>query len=370
MNVFSRISAALSILFLAGCATVGRDKPPTLASAAAPAWSARAVNDEMIVAVSSVRQSVQILSTSAALVGAGVDAVVNARLKAAVLKVLGDYDAGAVFDQKIEARLNESRPGLVRVAPLQSTAGFDSERDAQAARRAALAKRGHDALMDLEMTYGLFGYEGMLVAKLNGYLTLLPDNKVLWRNSIVVSPEPILTSDKLSDPTKRLGPNLSSPRLTVEKEAIDKWTRDGGQMIRTRFESAADGAISAMLCDLGLADEPAGHYYLGKLAMNRKKFKLAEEHFQKALAIDPRYIEALNGRAVNLAHNKQIDDAIGLERKLVESAPDYAPGWLNLAWFYAIGKKDAAAAKPCYEKALELGAAPEKKLEKAINNRT
>ncbi|MCX5769916.1 MAG: tetratricopeptide repeat protein [Candidatus Hydrogenedentes bacterium] len=368
--MFSKISAALSIMLLAGCATVGRDRPPTLASAEAPAWSARTVNDEMIVAVSSVRQSVQILSSSVALVGAGVDAVVNARLKAAVLNVLGDYDAGALFDKKLEARLIESRPGLARVAPLQSTAGFNSERDAQASRRAALAKKGHDALLDLEMTYGLFGYEGTLVAKLDGNLTWLPDNNVLWRKSIVVSAEPILAGDKLSDPTKRLGPNLSSPRLTVEKDAVEQWTRDGGQTIRARFESAADGAISAMLVDLGLADESAGHYYLGKLAMNRKKFKLADEHFQKALAIDPGYIDALNGRAVNLAHNKQIDDAISLEKKLVESAPDYATGWLNLAWFYAIDKKDAAAAKPYYEKALELGAAPEKKLEKAINSKS
>ena len=366
MKVSSRISAALSIVILAGCATVGGDRPPTLASAKAPAWSARAVNDEIIVAVSSVRQSVQILSSSVALVGAGVDAVVNARLKRAVLDVLGDYDGGAVFEQKLDARLNAARPGLVRVASLQSTAGFNSERDAQAARRVALVRKGHDGLLDLEMTYGLFGYDGILVAKLDGSLTGLPDNNVLWRNSIVVSSEPILAGDKLSDPTKRLGPNLSSPRLTVEKDAIEKWTRDGGQTIRTRFESAADGAISAMLCDLGLADEPVGHYYLGKLAMNRKKFKLADEHFQKALAADPGYIDAINGRAVNMAHNKQLDDAISLGKKLVESAPDYAPGWFNLAWFYAIGKKDPAAAKPYYQKALELGMAPEKKLEKAI----
>jgi tetratricopeptide (TPR) repeat protein len=103
--------------------------------------------------------------------------------------------------------------------------------------------------------------------------------------------------------------------------------------------------------------------------MNRKKFNIADEHFQKTLEADPANLDALNGRAVNLAHNKQLEAAIQLEKRLVESAPGYAPGWLNLAWFYAIGKKDAEAAEPYYRKALELGMTPEKKLDKVFNSK-
>ena len=186
------------------------------------------------------------------------------------------------------------------------------------------------------------------------------------RPSFVVSAESILASDKLSDPTKQFGPNLSSPRFTVEEDAISKWTGDGGKIIRARFEAAVDGAISALLCDLGLAEEAVGEYYLGKLAMNRKDFKRADAHFKKSVQLDPSFIEARNGCAVNLAHNKQLDDAIRMEQELTQSHPDYGPAYLNLAWFYAIGKKDPAAAKPLYEKALKLGMARENKIEKRM----
>lgn len=354
---------------LPGCTTLDTNRPTSIETAAKPAWSARAINSEMIVAVSPVRQSVQVVHSSVALLGAGIDAVVNARHKADILEALGDYDPGAVFEKKVETRLNEMRPGLVRVPPLQSTAGFHSERDAEKARRDGFARKGYDTLLDLKMTYGLFGYDGILVAKLEGRLILLPENKTLWKNDIVVSADPILASDRLSDPTNRMGPNLSSPRFTVEDNAIEKWTRDGGRLIRERFEVAVDGAVSAMLCDLGLADEASGHYYLGKLAMNRKKFKTADEHFRKSLAIDPTGVDAMNGRAVNMAHNKQKDDAIALAKSLTQSHPEYAPAWGNLAWFYAVDKKDPVAAKPFYEKAIALGMAPDKKLEKAINGK-
>lgn len=352
---------------VAGCATVREGRPATLREAQAPVWSLTATDDEMIVAVSPVRQSVQIIGSSVAVLGAGVDAMVNSKYREAVREALQGYDAGAVFEERLAKRLGEALPrGIERTSALTSTAGLQSKKEANDARYEGIAKRGRDEVLDLTMTYGLFGYEGLLVAKLDGRLLLVPEGRELWDNSIVVSTEPILASDPLADPTKQMGPNLSNPRFTVEEDAIKQWTGDGGKIIRKRFETAVDGAVSALLCDLGLAQEAPGEYYLGKLAMNRKKFVEADTHFKKAIALDPAMLDAENGQAVNLSHNKQVDNAIEIERKLTERAPDYGPAWFNLAWWYSVDKKDAKSAKPYYEKALKLGMPQEKKIEKAL----
>jgi tetratricopeptide (TPR) repeat protein len=152
--------------------------------------------------------------------------------------------------------------------------------------------------------------------------------------------------------------------LTVEDNAIDAWTKDGGAGLKKAFEESVDAAVSALMCDLGLAEEAVGEYYLGKLAMNRKEFEDADAHFQKAIQLDPAMLDAQNGRAVNLAHNGQLDDAIGILRAVTESSPEYGPAWFNLAWWYATEKEDAANAQACYEKAKALGMPAHKKLDK------
>lgn len=349
-----------------GCATTPEKGPGALKDAKTPAWSLKANQDEMIVAVSPARQSLQIAGTSAALLGAGIDAIANDKHRKAIRAVLEGYDAGKVFEERIQQRLEAAVPGVERVAPLGSTAGLQSMKAAHELRYAGIAKKGADTLLDIKMTYGLFGYEGLLVAKLEGSLRRLPKGTELWGNTIVVSAEPILARDKLSDPTNTLGPNLSSPRLSAADDAIAKWTDDGGKTVRTRFETAVDGGVSALLCDLGLVEEAVGEYYLGKAAMNRKKFDEANAHFEKALMLDPTLDDARNGRAANLAHNNQVDQAIALAEEITASNPAYGPAWFNLAWWYAVEKQDAANAKVCYEKALALGMPSEEKIEKAL----
>ncbi|MBI5094919.1 MAG: tetratricopeptide repeat protein [Candidatus Hydrogenedentes bacterium] len=348
-----------------GCVTTKGDRATSLKTSKAPAWSLKANQDEMIVAVSPVRQSVQILGSSAAILGAGIDAIANDRHRKAIREALTGYDAGKVFEERIQKRLVEATPNLKRVAPVGSTAGKQSLDEVQKERYAKLAKGGADTLLDVKMTYGLFGYEGLLVTKLEGTLKLVPEGRELWGDTIVVSAEPILAHDKLSDPTNTLGPNLSSPRLSADDNAISKWTGDGGKTVRARFEASVDGVVSALLCDLGVAHEASGEYYLGKMAMNRKRFEDANVYFENALKLDPNYVDAENGRAVNLAHNKQVDKAIELARGITVAHPDYGPAWFNLAWWYATDKKDAAQAKECYEKARALGMPEESRIEKA-----
>ena len=360
------LTISLLSLSILGCATSSSKEKTSLQSAKAPAWSVRTSQDEMIVAVSPVRQSVQLLGASAAILGAGVDAMVDAKYRDMVREALGDYKPGKVFEERLAKRLAETAPAtLKQTPPLQSTAGFQTTKEAEKARMGGMAKAGHDMLMDLKMTYGVFGYEGMLATRLDGTLVNLPTGKRLWKKTLVVTTEPLLASDKLADPTSRMG--STAPRFSVDENAVSRWTQNGGQILRTNFESAVDAVVSALLCDLGLAKEAVGEYYLGKLAMNHKQFEEAETHFAAALALDPASRDALNGRSVNLGHNHQFDDAIKVAIALTESAPDYGPAWYNLSWWYAIEKKDPAKAAPCYEKAIALGMPKESRIEKALS---
>lgn len=355
-------------IVLAGCATGPEPGQPTgLKDASAPRWALKGVEDEMVMAVSPARRTMQLAGSSGALIGAGVAAVANDRYRRAMDEVLEGYDAGALFAERLTGRLTAAVPGpMSAVPPLTSTAGFHSKQQAEQARYASLSKHGADVLLDLRMTYGLFGAAGTLVAKLDGRLVLLPKGRELWDNTIVVYADPILADQRLTDPTRQMGPSFSGLRLTAKQDAIERWTRDGGTHFRKCFEEVVDAAVSALLCDLGLAQEAPGEYYLGKLAMNRKEFAQADAHFRKAIELAPEWRDAQNGRIVNLAHGGKLDEAVEAARQLTESAPDYAPGWFNVAWWLALEKQDPGAAKPYYEKAVELGLPPHEKLDRAL----
>lgn len=362
-----RVGAVALAALLAAQAFGEKKAVPGLEEAVAPVWSLSASQDEMTVAVSPARRTMQLVGSSGALIGASVAAVANDRYRREIREVLVGYDAGAVFEERLEARLTAALgEKLTQTGPMTSTAGYDSKSDAAAVRYASLGKHGADMLLELEMTYGLFGPGGTLVTKLDGQLVSTPRGKELWENVVVVNSEPILAGQKLADPTKQLAPDFSSLRLSAEDDAITQWTKDGGERLKRGFEAAVDAVVSALLCDLGLAEEAAGEYQLGKLALNRKKFEEAHAHFQKALSLDPAMTDAANGQAVALASNKQLDEAIQCAERCAAAAPDYAPAWYNLAWWYAIEKKDAAKARPCYEKALALGLAANEKIEKVL----
>lgn len=363
---------AAALLLLAAPA-FAKDKPApndAIKAAKAPAWSLRSNQSEMIVAVSPARQTLQILGSTGTIIGTSVSAMVDEKYRKQVEEVLQGYDAGKVFEERLSARLQEAISGsLKKVNGLSSTAGYQSVRDAENARYASLGKAGTDLILDLKMTYGLFGYEGTLITKIEGDLNETPSGHALWRDTLVCTSEPILASDRLTDPTKMLSANFSSPRLSVEEGAISQWTGDGGKELRARFEEAVDGVVSALLTDLGLVSESKGHYFLGQVAMNRKNFDEASEHFTKALQLDPASIDASNGLSVNWAHAKDADKAIAIAEKIAAEHPDYGPAQYNLAWWYATEKKDAAKARPHYDAALKLGYSKEKKIEKVLDGK-
>lgn len=369
MNKYGMAVLALSatVVLAGGCATTPEGGEKRLSEAATPAWSLKDARGGMIVAVSPARRTLQIAGTSGALLGAGIDAITNAKYRSAVQDALEGYDAGAVFEERIRAGLEETLgDSLMRAAPFGSAAGYSTTREAEQARYRSIAKEGGDVLLELRMSYGLFGYQGILVAKIDGELVSLPEGRRLWDNAIVVSTEPILANAKLTDPTKRLGPNFTSPRLTVDEDAISRWTGDGGEALRRRFEEAAQGAVAALLDDLALREDAKGAYYLGKLALARKRFEEAARHFGRAAAMESALTDARNGLSVTYAHQKKLDQAISLAKDITRTEPGYGPAWFNLAWWYAVEKNDPAAAKPYCDRAMALDMPGDEKLEKAL----
>lgn len=369
MKSWKRIGLLGLTLTLAGtgCVTVPEQQEQTVLSSQKPAWSLKSANDEMIVSVSPARQTLQLAGTTGALIGAGISAISNARHRNAIEEVLEGYDSTRVFEEHLAKRLSETVGAkLERVAPLGSTAGYTMVEDARDARIERLGKQGYDLLLDCRMTYGLFGYEGTLIAKLEGDLYDPMSGDALWRDTVVCSSADLLASDKLTDPTKQLMPNYSSPRFTVEDDAIAQWTGDGGEALRSRYESAVEGAVSALLMSLGIVEEPRGAYYLAKGYMNRKEFDIAEDFYQKAIALDPDYRDARNGLAVNMAHSGDYPAAIALSEAILEEVPNYGPALYNIAWWYAVELEQPEKARSYYEKALALGMAPHKKIDKRI----
>lgn len=361
-----------SILIVGMCALTAQpafaaDPAALLNEAKSVAWSIRGHDDEMTVRVSPARQSLSIFGSPGNVVGKGIDLIANDIHEKKIDELLASYDPGGVFAQRIEEALREHLSGTLTSVPyLGSTAKYSSKNEAQAARFEALWAEGHQALFDIKVAYGLFGVEGRLVAKLDGKLYALKNGRRVWSETIVVIAEPILGTHKLKDPIKQLLPNVTSPRLTAKGGAIEQWVEGDGKELKARYEDAVDGTIRGVLSSLDLTEDPVGEYYLGKMALYKKKFERAEAHFMESIEFQPASPDARNGLLVTLGHDKRADEALAVAHSLADAHPDYGPVWLNIAWLYAVKKKDGASAVGPYKKALALGMAPSKRIEKRL----
>ena len=368
MIVRVTLAPALALWLCAGCAT-SPPQPPAgpLGEATAPVWSLKHAPNEFVVAVSPVRQTLQIGGTYGALLGAGIDVFRNEPYRRAFRELTQDYDPGEVFEARLTAAVQGAiTPAPQEVAPLGSWGRHASARDAQLARLGRLSKDGAEAVLDLKISYGVFGPSGLLVAKIDGILYEAPAGRTLWRNHIVASWEPVLATEILEDPTHRLFANYTSPGFKVKDDAIVEWTQDAGETFRSQYEQTVDAAVEALLCDLGLRENPVGYYHLGKSALMHKRFDTAEDYFRKALALDESHQAARNGLAVSLAYNKEIEEALATIEELVWEDPAFGPGWHNLAWLHAVKNKDPVAAAEPYRKARELGMPRSRKIERRL----
>lgn len=370
MHRMLSIGMTLAVAYLASGCAMSKNSGPAYGHAENPALSVYTGQEGMSVWVSPARQTLQIAGSYGAVLGTAVSAMVDSVYAARVNAALGDYDARGIFESRLQDRLAEAlgkEPEVVN--HLDSTAGYANIRDAAKARYGGLAGRGYDQVFDAELSYGIFGDEGTMVVNVEGRLTDTDTGNPLYRRRLWVTGHPIYADDPLKDPTDRTTPNLTSPRFAVKENAIEQWVENDGALLKSRFETAVEGVLSALLVDLGVADEAAGHYYLGKQSLLQKKYADAEQHLRKAIAGDPENLDAQDALAITCAHDKRLDEAIALSKALLEAHPDHAAANYNLAYWYAVKKKDAAAAKPYYDKAIEQGMTPSgavtKRLKKA-----
>lgn len=359
---------ALLCLGLIGCSSArSRHDPEVVRNAPKPAVSLALQQPDIVVAVSPVRQTMQIGGSIPTLLGAGITAIQDNSYLVRVREALGDYDPRAVFLEKMRANIAEGfNQEPAQVASQGTAAGFANMREARKARLAGLKHNGYDTLLDLDLSFGVYGPQGILAVKVKGELSDVKSGRLLWRDEVATYSVDLFADVRWRDPMQRMMPNITSPRFTVEGDAISQWTPDNAAPLRAAFETAVDNISAAILTDLGLKESAEGLYTLGAYLLLNKKYEAAAEKFKRAVELNPDMPEAVNGLALAMAKNKQLDEAIALSKKLVEAYPEYLPGHYNLAWWYAMEKKEIELARPYYEKALALGVSPSNRLEKKM----
>ncbi len=354
-------------LLAAGCATTAPREGEALQQSTAPAWSIDTEAD-IVIAVSPTRQTLQLAGTTGTIIGAGLSAAENEKYRDELEAALGDYDGALVFEKVLSERMEEALGASpARVEPLQSTAGFSSRREAEAARRARIAKRGHDLLLDLDLTYGLYGVGGDLVATVDGSLVELPGGTARWRNTLDARPGPLYASTPLGDTTNTLGPDLDQLRLRADDDAVSRWLRDGGASLRQALEEAYRAAAAMLVVDMELTEDAFGAYHRGKQLVIEGEQEAAIGWFDRALAWNPNLVAAQSAKAVALGHLERTGEAIALAEQVIADYPQYGPAHYNLAWWHATVLEDPAAARPHYEQALLLGESVDPRLEEALN---
>lgn len=354
------------VLAVAVCSLAHGAAKPTLKEALAggpAAWAIKGDSDEFRISVSPAGKTLKMIPRVGRVVGTGVDMVVNDKYRLAIKEALGDYSLGKTFVSHLQERLDQVCPGIKQVSAIGSTAGFQTLREAQKARLAQLGKSGYKVLLDLDVDYGIYGAGFDMRFTLSGSALRVPDGHALWRGALPIAMGPFPANYKFTNILTSQIPFATPPRLSVEEEAAVAITSDDAAMLKQQFEQAVHAAVSAMLCEMGLADEPLGNYYLGRKAFQKKKFDKAGEYFMRALNQDESLQAARNDLAAALARQKQYDKAIELAMQIPEDVPEFGTAAFNIAWWLAIDKKAPDKAKPYYEKSLEAGKVRDKKLD-------
>lgn len=98
---------------------------------------------------------------------------------------------------------------------------------------------------------------------------------------------------------------------------------------------------------------PRLYVAMARLAEDAKQPENAEQYYQKALQLDPKYLDALLGLGRLKDRQGDLENALGYYSKAVKAHPDSAPAWNHLGLCYArLGRsRDAINA---FEKAVNL----------------
>jgi len=332
-----------------------------------PAVSLSIPQEKITVAVSPVRQTLQIGGTMTAVLGAGISALQDGHYARRIEEVLGEYDFGKVLADRLTAALEQVFPSPAKaIGAPGSTAGFHSIQAARKARLQGLQKRGFDAVLDLESLYGIYGAEGWLAIRLKGELIDLKTGKRLWRNDITAYTLDLYEGRRWRDPMERLSPNLMSPRFSSDRDAVEQWLRNDGEALRRAFELAAAQLAEAFLCDLGAGESAGGYALLGTNAFLDGKYEASLSYFRRARALAPEDPAIANGLVLALFHTGAREQALSLAESALATAPDYLPLCYNLAWWYGVVLKQPEPGQRYYDQSLSLGAHPARRLKRAF----
>jgi tetratricopeptide (TPR) repeat protein len=178
--------------------------------------------------------------------------------------------------------------------------------------------------------------------------------------------EPFLADAKFEHFILKRIAYIHAPKMSADTHAMKRLTDNDAALLKKDFEKAVEGGVSAALCDMGLADEAVGRYFLGRKAFQKKDYAKAQEHFVRAVNLDHSLYDAANDLSVTYARMGAPDEAVGLAAKILDDDPDYAPAMFNLAWWSAFEKNSAADARRYYDQAIAKGIQPGKKLEKKL----
>ena len=362
-----RLAVVAALLSVAGCATTRQTVTEALEEADTTAWAVKGAGDELTVSVSEAGRSIKMIPRVGKVAAISVDAVVNDKYRVAIRKALEDYDPKEVFVSKLRERLEEVAPDrLVQVGSLTSTVGYHSAQDAQAARLERLGKQGVGLLIDTDVDYGVYGAGFEMRVTLAARVVSVPEGRRIWRGEVPVVLGPFLADMKSKNIVERRISGLTDPQLSVDKDAMVELTGDDAALLKQQFEECVAAAISALLCDMGLADEPLGHYYLGRRAFQDQDYEEATGHFRRAQTLGAASMDVRNDLAVTHARLGRVDEALDSASQILNEDPEYAPALFNLAWWHAFDKEDLDTARRYYDQALAAGMAPSKKLEKAL----
>ena len=362
------IVGAIGLLMVGtGCVGTSADRGiEALQESTSTAWALDAASIEPVVAVSPAQRSLRIAGSAGTVIGTGITAVENDRYRRMVLEGLGDYSPGDLFETYLRDSLTEAF-GDNEVAPLGSTAGYHSRREVVDARYERIAESGHESLLDVKMTQGLFGPRAIMAVSLESVLVTLPGGGRRYAHEIVALPGPLLANAAKENPMGGVLPDFGENLISVESGTVEKWLAKSAHSYKITFETLMHDVVAALLTELGQIDDARGHYTLGRQALRDGDPEAALASFDRALAMDASFVEAASARSVAFAEAERYDEAIAAAETVLATSPDYGPAHFNLAWWYAVKLEQPESARVHYAKAQELGMPAARKIDKALD---
>ncbi|HPU97264.1 MAG TPA: tetratricopeptide repeat protein [Candidatus Hydrogenedentes bacterium] len=357
---------AVFVLLVTGCAST----PPiqTKETESRQAWSLRIMPEEMVVAVSPVRQTMQIAGSFATVVGAAITAAQDAQNRNRIEAALGSLNASDLFREAIGKEMTTGRDGSNRimVPPPQDIRNPQERREADRKRFSALRKQGITEVVDVTLKYGLFGPEGELLAVVQASRIDTRSGRTRFREKWMVWAEPPNAFGPQGDPTRRMTPNITAPRLAAASYAVDRWLVSNAEPLRQGLLRLANGAADALSVGVNEKDIPNGWYILGVDALRRKHYQDARDFLEKAIQGSPDNTDYQLAYAVTLDRLKQRDAAVATVEQALKNHPDQPRLLVNLAWWLASDERRAAEAETLFRRAIELGAPEYSAVRKAI----